>query len=101
MFAHTLNLRKLNRTCEEAARKKVLEKRYSDLCLDVVDVVARNVCIELFDADPLLESGWNKSRVDAFEEKIFKYMQENVALLNIFIKDPYCVEISQEIKFPM
>ena len=75
-----------------------MEKRYSNLCLDVLDVIASNGCPQLFDADQL---SWNKTRVDAFEEKIFKYMQENVALLNIFIKDPYCVEISQEIKFPM
>ena len=65
------------------------------------DVVASNACPKLFKADLLDEVSWNKTRVDSFEEKIFKYMQENVALLNIFIKDPYCVEISQEIKFPM
>ena len=80
------------------SRKKVLEKRYSNLCLDVVDVIASNACPKLFDADQL---GWNKTRVDAFEEKIFKYMQENVALLNIFIKEPYCVKISQERKYPL
>ena len=88
----------MNRTCQEASRKKVLEKRYSNLCLDVVDVIASNGCPKLFDANIL---GWNKSRVDDFEEKIFKYMQENVALLNIFIKEPYCVKIIQERKYPL
>ena len=75
-----------------------MEKRYSNLCLDVVDVMASDGCPELFAADKL---GWNKTREDAFEEKIFKYMQENVALLNIFIKEPYCVKISQERKYPL
>ena len=96
-----LNLpRKLSRTCKEASRKKVLEKRYSNLCLDVVDVIANNACPKLFDADKLVVI-WNKTRLDAFEEKVFKYMQENVALLNIFIKEPYCVKISQERKYPL
>lgn len=65
------------------------------------DVVASNACPKLFKADLLDEVSWNKTRVDSFEEKIFKYMQENVALLNIFIKEPYCVKISQETKFPL
>ena len=64
-------------------------------------MVASNACPKLFKADLLDEVSWNKTRVDSFEEKIFKYMQENVALLNIFIKEPYCVKISQETKFPL
>ena len=90
----------MSRTCKEASRKKVLEKRYSDLCQDVEDVIARNACPKLFNAGTL-GLGWNETRVDAFEEKIFKYMKENVALLNIFIKEPFCTKIIQETKFPL
>ena len=50
-----------------------MEKRYSNLCLDVLEVIASNGCPKLFTTDQL---GWNKTREDAFEEKILKYMQE-------------------------
>ena len=92
--------RKLNRTCKDSSRKKALEKRFSNLCQDVVEVVARDACNELFDADSLLDFGWNVTRVDTFEKMIFKYLRENVALLSIYIKDPYCVKIIQAVDFP-
>ena len=91
--------RKLNRTCRETSKTKALEKRYPDLCRDVDDVLASNACNILFVSDSL--EGWNRTRVGAFEEKIFKYMKANVALLKIFIKEPYCTEIIQEVKFPL
>ena len=69
------------------------------LYVDVDDVLASNACNILF--VPGGVEGWNRTRVDAFEEKIFKYMKANVALLKIFIKEPYCTEIIQEVKFPL
>ena len=51
-------------------------------------------CVELWKGGGL---GGNKTRVDAFEETMFKYMEDNVALVNIYMKEPYCEEILQEI----
>ena len=51
-------------------------------------------CDELWKGGGL---GGNKTRVDAFEEAMFKYMEDNVALVNIYMKEPYCEEICQEI----
>ena len=62
-------------------------------------MVAHNACMDLFNTSGIL--GGNTTRVDKFSENIFLYMQQNVALLNIFIKEPYCIRIGQEIKFPL
>ena len=86
--------RKLSLTCQATAKKKALEKRYPALCADVEDVMEGEACVELWKGGGL---GGNKTRVDAFEEAMFKYMEDNVALVNIYMKEPYCEEILQEI----
>ena len=76
----------------------MLERHYVGICLDVAEVLAIEACPKLFD-DEILE--WDETRVNTFKKKIFKYMKANVALLNIFIKEPYCTEMIQEVKFPL
>ena len=39
--------------------------------------------------------GEDEERIDQFEEKILRYMRENTALVNIYLKQPYCEKISQ------
>ena len=87
-------LRKLLITCQENAQKNALEKRYPNLCEDVEAVMKAEACVELWTYGGL---GGNKTRVDAFEETVFRYMKDNVALVNIYMKEPYCEEIMQEI----
>ena len=71
-----------------------MEKRYPALCQDVVPVIEGDACPELWTYGKL----WNnQTRVDAFEETILNYMKENIALLNIYMSEPYCEEILQEI----
>ena len=77
----------------------MLEEHYLDVCLDVAEVLASQACSKIFDDNSLVL--WNKTRVNNFKEKIFKYMKANVALLKIFIKEPYCTEMIQEVKFPL
>ena len=88
-------------TCKDASRKRMLERYnvYMGICLDVAEVLAREACTRLFEEKRLIF--WNKTRVNAFKEKIFKYTKANVALVNIFIREPYCTEMLQEVKFPL
>ena len=86
--------RKLHLTCGEEAQKKSLEKRYPALCTDVNHIMKVDACQEFWSYGGL---GDNQTRVDQFEETIFRYMKENVALVNIYMKEPYCEEILQEI----
>ena len=69
------------------------------MCEDVLDVMENNACIELFDSRKVMDG--NETRIDNFKENMFSYMKQNVALVNVYIKEPYCVKIGQSIKFPM
>ena len=40
--------------------------------------------------------GEDEQRIDRFEETILRYMRENTAVINIFIKQPYCELIIQD-----
>ena len=89
----------MGRTCSDPSRKKKLEEYHPGVCLDVDEVLARNACAETFHGGSV--AGWNRSREKTFREKIFQYTKENVALLKIFIKEPFCTEMIQEVKFPL
>ena len=39
----------------------------------------------------------NEQKVIKFEEAIYKYMQSNVALVNIYMKEPFCTKILQDV----
>ena len=36
------------------------------------------------------------TRIDMFEETVLRYMRENVAVVNMFLKQPYCELIRQD-----
>ena len=36
------------------------------------------------------------TRIDMFEETVLRYMRENVAVVNMFLKQPYCQLIIQD-----
>ena len=40
--------------------------------------------------------GDNTTRVDEFEAAVLRYMRENVAVVNMFLKQPYCELIIQD-----
>ena len=40
--------------------------------------------------------GDNTTRVDEFEAAVLRYMRENVAVVNMFLKQPYCELIMQD-----
>ena len=78
--------RKLSLSCRATSQKKALEKRYTNLGVDVNDVMKNEASTELLIREGL---GGNKTRVETFEETIFKYMQENVALVHLYLKEPF------------
>ena len=80
-------------TCPEKSMKKALEKRYPGLCDDVNDVMNSKGCEETWNKKGL---GDDSARIDKFEENMFRYMKENIALLNIYLKQPYCEWILQD-----
>ena len=36
------------------------------------------------------------TRIDMFEKTVLRYMRENVAVVNMFLKQPYCQLIIQD-----
>ena len=81
-------------TCPDRSLRRSLEKRYPGLCKDVVDVVEDSACDDLWTKGGL---GEDEERIDQFETAILRYMRENTALLNIYLKEPYCEKISQNV----
>ena len=90
-------VRKLARTCSQEARKKSLEINYPGVCRQVRTVIQNEACEQLYDRDKI--RSWTSSSKFNFENTIFKYTKENVALVTVFLDKPYCVKIIQEIKF--
>ena len=88
-------VRKLHRlTCPDRSLRRSLEKRYPGLCRDVEDVMKNSGCDDLWTKSGL---GDDAERIDLFEAKILRYMRENTAMINIYLKQPYCEKISQNV----
>ena len=81
-------------TCPDTSLRRSLEKRYPGLCRDVEDVMENSACDDLWTKGGL---GDDSERIDHFEENILRYMKENTALLNIYLKEPYCEKVSQNV----
>ena len=81
-------------TCPDKSLRRSLEKRYPGLCADIIPVVEAAACEELWTKGGL---GGDVERIDLFEEKILRYMRENTALVNIYLAQPYCEKISQNV----
>ena len=64
-----------------------LEKRYPGLCEDVAAVMEKDSCVEKWTSEGF---GDDEAKIDQFQESILRYMRENVALINIYLKEPYC-----------
>ena len=64
-----------------------LTKRYPGLCEDVAAVMEKDSCVEKWTKEGF---GDDKAKIDQFRKSILRYMRENVALINIYLKEPYC-----------
>ena len=88
-------LRKLSSiTCADTSLTQSLERRHPGLCEEVRAVTEAGGC----EADTWTKVGLgeDEQRIDRFEETILRYMRENTAVINIFIKQPYCELIIQD-----
>ena len=95
-FEH-FTLRKLSTTCQAPSRRKSLEKKYPDVCRAIKQAIDKEACgaeFEIYDEGRFDE---NVTNVKKFEETIFQYMKSNVVLVNIFMKEPYCTKILQDV----
>ena len=75
-------------------RKTALEKRYPDMCGDIKEVMEKDACVEIWGRAAF---DGNEEKITQFEDAIFKYMQSNVALVSIYMKEPYCTKILQDV----
>ena len=80
-------------TCPEQSMQRSLEKRYPGLCGEVNSVMRSNGCDDRWNKQGL---GGDAARIDRFEANIYRYMRENTALINIYLKQPYCEWILQD-----
>ena len=71
-----------------------MEKRYPGLCAEVRAVTEAGGC----EGDIWSKAGLgeDEERINRLEETILLYMRENTAVINIFIKQPYCELIIQD-----
>ena len=95
MYLYEIRPRKLSLiTCEDTSLKQSLEKRYPGLCGEVRAVTEAGGC----EGNTWTKAGLgeDEERIDRLEETILLYMRENIAVINIFIKQPYCELIIQD-----
>ena len=64
-----------------------LTKQYPGLCEDVAAVMEKDSCVEKWTSEGF---GDDKTKIQEFQESILRYMRENIALINIYLKEPYC-----------
>ena len=74
--------------------KYSLEKRYPGLCGEVRAVTEAGGC----EGNTWTKAGLGRDeeRINRFEETILLYMKQNTAMINIYIKQPYCELIVQD-----
>ena len=74
--------------------RQSLEKRFPGLCDDINGVMENgDNCVDRWNKKGL---GDSKERIDIFQATILRYMKENIALINVYIKEPYCELIQQD-----
>ena len=83
-------VRKVQDACEDE-RMVTLELVYPSICHQIRTVQKYNACQEIYRPGQISE--WSSEERKEFSETIFRYTRENIALVNIFIKDPFAVKI--------
>ena len=72
-----------------------LEEKYPDLCKEVDAVMKVKSCKNMqWNGEGFLG---NNSKTELFKNKILKYMSENLAWIELYIREPYCELIVQDI----
>ena len=81
-------------SCKDKFTKMALEEKYPDLCKEVDAVMKVKSCKNMqWNGEGFLG---NTSKTELFKNKILKYMSENLAWIELYIREPYCELIIQE-----
>ena len=86
MFCYVV--RKLGRACHHQTRV-TLEVAYPNICKMSAKVLRNKACETKFKAD-FVPKPFDTVE---FEMLVLKYTEENIALVNVYIKDPFAVKI--------
>ena len=76
-------------SCQDQT-KITLELAYPNICADVSIVLSRQACDTKY--KPNLIKQWDHNKTAEFSDLILKYTQENIVVVNIYIKDPFAVK---------
>ena len=87
LFCHLV--RKIESSFQEQT-KITLELAYPNICTDVAIVLSSQACNTKY--KPNLIKQWDDNKTTKFSTLILKYTQENIVLVNIYIKDPFAVK---------
>ncbi|XP_023327060.1 uncharacterized protein LOC111700406 [Eurytemora carolleeae] len=91
---------KLQRTCADFSRKYTVEKIYPNICAGVKQAMDTGACSSTI-REPYNGTKYSSDpeESDQFKDTIVKYMRENIAVINVFIREPYILEISSDEQF--
>ena len=86
IFCHIV--KKIDSSCKTEIRV-TLELAYPNICSDIETIHKYESCKSRFRPESITE--WNKEKADEFAQMIFKYTQENIIPVNIYLKDPFAI----------
>ena len=83
-------VRKIFSACGDE-RKTTLELVYPSICHQIITVQNYNACETKYMPERITD--WTNTERGKFAKIILRYTQENYALVNVFIKDPFALNI--------
>ena len=93
--------------CQLPVKRKLLDESYPGLCDDLL-TLERDMNNTICDETKWLlrnlqedENGTNTDKLNRLFNSMHAYASENVALVNIFIKDPYVTRLKRDEAFPI
>ena len=72
-------------------RKTTLELAYPSICQQIITVKNYNACEEIYRPKKVTE--WTNEQKENFAKTVLRYTQENIVMVNIFMKDPFAQKI--------
>ncbi len=89
-----LVMKKVIKVCQDAQRSLAFAARYSALisCTELLNANENGMCTEKY---PLVSDITNNKRIVDF---IFQYSADNIAVVKLFIRDPYYTNIKKDVQ---
>ena len=81
---------KILSACQDE-RKTTLELAYPSICQQIITVKNYNACEEIYRPEKVTE--WTNEQKEKFAKIVLRYTQENIVMVNIFMKDPFAQKI--------